>query len=125
MRSRTVLIVEDDPALRDMFARALSMDGFTVKEARDGLEALRRIDADPPDLIVLDLMLPGVSGQAILTEIRMQAHTRALPVVVVTGSGTEDLDGLDANCVLRKPVSPDELVNVARACLAAGESQAT
>jgi DNA-binding response OmpR family regulator len=107
-----------------MFRRALSFGGFDVREAGDGLEALRALDVDPPDLVILDLGLPLVRGEVVRQEIAAHAHTRRIPIVVVTGAGGA-LDHLDVNCVLRKPVSPDELVNTARACLASGAGSAT
>jgi CheY-like chemotaxis protein len=116
----TVLIVEDDVDLRRMFRTALALDGFSIREAGDGLDALRILDADrPPDLVLLDLGLPLVSGYVVRQEIAAHAHTRNIPIVVVTGSAA-DHDRLDVACVLQKPVSPDRLVNTVRSCLASG-----
>jgi DNA-binding response OmpR family regulator len=114
---RIVLVVEDDASLRVMYRTALRMAGFYVNEAANGLEALRALDADPPDVVVLDLGLPIVSGYAVRTEIAAQSHTRQIPIVVVTG--TEPDTPLDVPCLLRKPVAPDELVATVNRCLAA------
>jgi DNA-binding response OmpR family regulator len=119
-----VLIVEDDLLLSQLYKTALGMAGFTVRQAADGLQALREIDADPPELIVLDLSLPVVDGFAFRQEVAAHAHTRDIPIVVVTGS-TRDLDAMNVPCVLRKPVSPDRLVTTVRQCLAAGAPGAT
>jgi CheY-like chemotaxis protein len=120
MSSRqTVLIVEDDEDLRRMFRTALALDGFDVLEAGDGFEALQRIDSHPPDLVVLDLMLPGVSGVVVYQEIAAHAVTRNIPVVVITGSAMVEGE-LDVACFLRKPISPDRLVEAVRTCLASG-----
>jgi two-component system response regulator MprA len=116
---RTVLVVEDDAPLRHMYRVALTFAGYDVQEARGGFEALRRLDSDPPALVVLDLLLPGVDGFAVRQELAAHAHTRNIPIVIVTGSG-ENLDHLDVGCLLRKPVSPDELLNSVRKCLASG-----
>jgi len=116
---RRILIVEDDADLRRMFRHALTFAGFDVQEVGDGLAALRAIEADRPHGIVLDLGLPLVSGHTVLQDVAAQAHTRQIPVVVVTGQ-PGDHDGLEVACVLRKPVSPDELVIVVRRCLASG-----
>ena len=105
---RIILVVEDDAPLRAMYRTALRMAGFYVNEASNGLEALRALDSDPPDLVVLDLGLPIVSGYAVRTEIAAHSHTRNIPVVVVTG--TEPDAPLDVPCLLRKPVSPEALV---------------
>jgi DNA-binding response OmpR family regulator len=120
MAQRTkVLIVEDHDDLRHIFRVVLALDGFDVDEARDGLDALHCIDRDPPDVVVLDINLPLVSGIAVREEIAAHAYTRHIPVLVVTGSD-ESFDGLDVESVLRKPVSPTELVRAVRKCLAGG-----
>lgn len=98
---------------------SLSLAGYEVQEARSGFEALRLIDNNPPDLVVLDLSLPGIDGLSIQQEIAANAFTRHIPVVIVTAS-TQDLSHLDVACVLRKPVRPDDLVVTVRRCLVAG-----
>lgn len=118
-KQHVILVVEDDPALRRMFRVALTFGGFRVQEAADGMEAIRRIDSDQPDLVVLDLGLPALDGLAVHQDISAQAHTRHIPVVIVTGSGA-NLDHLDVPCVLRKPITPDRLVEAVRSCLASG-----
>jgi DNA-binding response OmpR family regulator len=117
MRSRqALLVVEDDEELRKMYRSALAVAGFLVREAADGLSALTTLDREPVDLVVLDLGLPDISGLVIIQDIAAQAHTRHVPVLVVTGS-TEKLDHLDVACVLRKPISPDALVTAVLKCL--------
>jgi CheY-like chemotaxis protein len=118
---KTVLIVEDDAALRRMFRTSLSIAGYVVEEAADGPGALYRIQYHPPDLVILDLSLPTVSGLIVQQEIAAHAHTRHIPVVIVTGS-SENLDHLDVPCVLRKPVDPEKLVSTVRQCLQSGSA---
>ena len=117
---KTVLVVEDNADLRMMFRTALTLEGFRVLEADDGLTALRLLDSDRPDLVVLDLGLPVISGHVVREEIAAQADLRKIPIVIVTGSPVGDAQGVA--CVLRKPVLPDELVRTVRRCLAAGAS---
>jgi DNA-binding response OmpR family regulator len=125
MRPRqTILIVEDDDELRRMYRFALALAHFDVREAGDGLDALQALERQAPDLIVLDLGLPDVSGHIVRQELAAQAHTRDIPILVVTGS-TETLNQLDVACVLRKPVSPDGLVTAVKRCLASGSSSTT
>lgn len=120
MRSpATVLIVEDHEEVRRLYALALGIEGYRVIEARDGLEALLLLDVDRPDLVVLDLDLPRISGHLVREELAAGAMTRDIPIVVVTGT-TVNPDGLDVPCLLRKPVTPDGLVLAVRKCLAAG-----
>jgi DNA-binding response OmpR family regulator len=121
----SVLIVEDDADLRRLYRHALAFDGFMVREVGDGLDALRQIDANPPDLVLLDLGLPLISGITVKQEITAHAHTRHIPVLVVTGTAAPFPES-DVACLLRKPVRPDELVIAVRRCLAsaAGSSGA-
>lgn len=116
---KVILVVEDDDELRRMFRTSLLLEGFEVIEAGDGLAALTRIDREPPDLIVLDLMLPNLSGVAVRQEIAAHALTREIPIVVVTGSAMKT-DYLDVECVLRKPVAPEELVAAVKRCFQRG-----
>jgi DNA-binding response OmpR family regulator len=116
---QTVLIVEDDVPLRRMYRTALTFAGFAVIEADNALAALHLIDQFPPDLVVLDLMLPTFSGLMVQQEIAAHAHVRHIPIVVVTGSDI-NLDGVEVPCVLRKPVSLDTLIDSVRACLQSG-----
>ena len=118
-RRSCVLIVEDDQDLREAFQIALSFEGFETREARSGFEALRLLDTSPPDLVLLDLGLPGIDGFAVLEELSANAFTRHIPVVVVTASA-KDLSHVNAACILRKPVSPAEVVATVHRCLAMG-----
>lgn len=113
---QTILIVEDDLDLRRMFRHAIKLAGFAVREAADGSEALRIIGEDPPDLVVLDLILPMVDGVSVLGEVTTRADTRQIPIVVVTGSRL-DVKRFAPSCVLRKPVSPEQLVEAIGKCL--------
>ncbi len=106
-----------------MFRTALALAAFDVREAGDGYEALRILDEHPPDLVVLDLMLPTISGMTVQQEISAQVLTRDIPVVIVTGSALP-VDESAVACVLRKPVLPDELVAAVRRCIAGGAEDA-
>ena len=101
-----------------MFRYALSVAGYAVTEVFDGIQALRHLELERPDLIILDLGLPLLSGFDVQQEIAAHAHTRDIPVVIVTGSNAP-LDGVIVECVLRKPVSPDHIASVVAKCLAA------
>jgi diguanylate cyclase len=99
-----------------MFRQIIKLAGFNVREAGDGPDALRIIAEEPPDLVVLDLALPTLDGLSVHSEIAAHPHTRHIPIVVVTGS-TIDVPGLVVECLLRKPVSPDQLIRAIRGCL--------
>jgi CheY-like chemotaxis protein len=107
--SQTVLIVEDDAETRTLFREVLRDAGYGVVAVEDGLDALRRIEEDPIDAVVLDLMLPRVGGWDVYKELRANPRTRRLPVVIVTASDVADLESSVALLFLRKPVSPEKL----------------
>jgi DNA-binding response OmpR family regulator len=111
-----VLIVEDDPELRTLYRIALSLAGYAVAAVGDGVEALQRIDADPPDVVVLDMGLPRLPGSDVWQEIESHAETSTIPVVVVTGDAS-GLNTEDFACVLQKPVDLDALIWAVERCL--------
>jgi len=114
---RLLLLVEDDLHLREFYAMTLrSAGGYDVRVANDGFEALHLIESTKPELIVLDLGLPRVSGGDVLAELDANAATRDIPVVVVTGS-EEPADYQNVACRLRKPVDSTQLLTAVRRCL--------
>jgi len=119
MAQKRILIVEDNTDLRRMFKTALSLAGFAVDEAGDGIEALHIVELRRPDLVVLDLMLHALDGLSVQQDLAARAVTASIPIVIVTGSSI-DTQSLDVACVLRKPVMPDELVRTVRHCLKSG-----
>jgi twitching motility two-component system response regulator PilH len=117
-RRKSVLIVEDDLPLRQLYRIALTLAGFSVREVGDGYDALHAIDVEPPDLVVLDLALPRLNGHAVRQELAGQAHTRQIPVVIVTGTSGPEIQQLHADRVMTKPIAADTLVDVVKRCLA-------
>ena len=113
-----ILLVEDEPSLAETVRYALEREGFTVDVATDGQAALDRFASSPPDLIVLDLMLPIVSGLDVCRRIRM---TSTVPIVMVTAKDSEadKVSGLElgADDYVTKPFSVRELVSRVRAHL--------
>ncbi|MET8158729.1 response regulator transcription factor [Sphaerisporangium sp. NPDC005289] len=105
-----ILVVDDDPTVAEVVVRYLERDGHTVESVGDGAEALRRALADPPDLLVLDLMLPGMDGLQVCKKLR---ERWPVPVIMLTALG-EEIDrvvGLEtgADDYVTKPFSPREL----------------
>jgi len=86
-----VLLVEDDAALAQMYRVKLERDGYTVRVAGDGEEALGLLDRDVPDLIFLDVRLPRMDGLTFLERLRAAQHTKNLPVVIVSNYSGEEL----------------------------------
>jgi two-component system, OmpR family, phosphate regulon response regulator PhoB len=85
-----VLLVEDEEPLRRVMKDLLERDGYTVTEASDGVQALDQVDRFAPDIIILDLNLPGMDGYNVLQQLRSRPATRDIPVVVLTAKGDED-----------------------------------
>ena len=119
--ARTILVVEDEPTLRETVVDALEADGFRVLAAADGREALTTFRAERPDLVLLDLMLPELSGIEVTRIIRAES---GVPIVMLTAKDSE-LDkvvGLElgADDYVTKPFSPRELIARIRAVLRRG-----
>ena len=113
-KSRPILVVDDDSAIRDSERQILADNGFRVVEARDGGEALRAIDLEPPALIILDVQMPGIDGPTFARELR--TRLRRVPLVILTGVADpkREADRCNAEAYLRKPFDADELVRIVR-----------
>ncbi|HSZ24020.1 MAG TPA: response regulator [Candidatus Sulfotelmatobacter sp.] len=116
-----VLIVEDDADIRELIRYNLSQEGFVVEEAADGTQALEKVKRRVPDLLLLDLMLPGMPGLQVCRQMRAERETAHLPILIVTAKGTEvdKVLGLEmgADDYVVKPFSPRELVARVKALL--------
>src|SRR5215510_7250915 len=116
-----ILIVEDDPDIAELVARYLDKAGFTTERMASGRDALTSISARPPDLLVLDLMLPHVDGLEVCRTVRGKKATAGLPIIMLTARAEESerIVGLElgADDYLAKPFSPGELVARVRALL--------
>ena len=113
-----ILVVDDDPTISEVVARYLERDGFDVDVALDGAVALEKAQAQYPDLVVLDLMLPKVDGLEVCRSLRTQG---SVPIIMLTAKGeeTDKIVGLSvgADDYLTKPFSPRELVARVKAVL--------
>jgi two-component system, OmpR family, phosphate regulon response regulator PhoB len=115
MRAMThkILVVDDEPDITALVAYHLAKAGYRVSTAASGAEALRAAREERPDVVVLDLMLPGVSGYDVLTELRSREETRDVGVILLTArrEETDRIRGLSlgADDYLTKPFSPQEL----------------
>ncbi|HUF87360.1 MAG TPA: phosphate regulon transcriptional regulator PhoB [Thermohalobaculum sp.] len=119
--SARILVVEDEESLGTLLDYNLSHAGYRVRLAADGDTALMALEEETPDLVVLDWMLPGVSGIEICRRIRARPQTRDLPVIIVTARGEEEdrVRGLDtgADDYMTKPLSVGELMARIKAVL--------
>ena len=121
MTSNTVLLVEDDADIRDMLSFSLSRAGFQVLEAESAEQAMKKLDGVLPCLLIVDWMLPGMSGVDLARRLRGDEHTAGLPMIMLTARGEEAdklksfSSGVDDYVV--KPFSPRELIARVRALL--------
>ena len=91
--SKTILFVEDEPTLQKVAGEILRQEGFIVKSATDGEEAMRIIKTEKPDLVLLDLILPKKDGFEVLKEMKADTQTKDIPVIILTNlEGTQDVE---------------------------------
>lgn len=119
--SEKILVVDDEKDLQELLAYNLKREGYTVSLAGDGAAALGIIDKEPPDLVLLDIMLPGVQGLDVLRRLRSNPETQSVPVILLTAK-SEELDkilGLElgADDYVTKPFSPREVIARVKAVL--------
>lgn len=116
-----ILVVEDDPAVREMLVNSLTRNGFEPAGANDAMQAAEMVRQRPPDLILLDWMLPQVSGVEWARELKGDEQTRAIPIILLTARGEEEdkVRGLEtgADDYVTKPFSPRELIARVKAVL--------
>ena len=116
-----ILIVDDEPGIRQMLSFTLSGDGYTCVEAADIEEAQKAVDARRPDLVLLDWMLPGISGLDFARRLKRNPRTSDVPVIMLTAKAEEPdkIRGLDsgADDYITKPFSTRELLARVRAIL--------
>jgi DNA-binding response OmpR family regulator len=122
----SVLVVDDDPDVCDLVTYKLEQSGFDVRRASDGDAALREVAKKVPDLVLLDVMMPGVSGLEVLERWRSDETTAGMPVIMLTAKAQEnDVERgfeLGADDYVIKPFSPRELVRRVTAVLSRRQS---
>ena len=116
--SWSVLVVDDEPMARTLLRLMLVRAGFEVVEAEDGYDALDKLKEDEPDVMILDVMMPGIDGFHVCETVRAAPNTSNLPIIML--SAKTDLESvkrglrLGANKYLTKPISPEELTRQVR-----------
>jgi two-component system phosphate regulon response regulator PhoB len=118
----TILLVEDDPDIRYLVSYKLTKSGFEVIEAADGAEGLRQAERHPPDLVILDVRMPRMSGLEVCRELRGRPRTATVPIIMLTArTHPEDIEqayAAGANEYVAKPFSPRELQQRVESALA-------
>jgi two-component system phosphate regulon response regulator PhoB len=110
---RSVLVVDDEPTVRSLVRDLLELNGYHVREASNGDEALTAVDTQPPDCVVLDVMMPGLSGIDVLAELRRRPQHDSLPVLLLSAADDDHATWAGwragASCYLTKPFDPEVL----------------
>jgi len=121
LMGKHVLIIEDEPNIVEAISFLLQQEGCSVTAHSDGANAVDRVIATSPDVLILDLMLPGRSGFDILRDLRADAKMGALPVLVLTAKGQESdrniAESIGVACYMTKPFSNQEMLAAVRALL--------
>jgi len=123
MAKADILIVEDHPTMREAMRLVLEHEGFVIREDADGPSALRMAREQPPDLMFLDLNIPGASGADVLRELKAEPGTAQVRVIIVTATGEEGRDyvlSLGADEYFTKPFSPTALLRTVERVLDPG-----
>lgn len=119
---KKILIIEDDKFLRELIAQKLSKENFGVSEAIDGEEGIKRIKEEKPDLILLDLILPGIDGFEVLSRMKEEPVLASIPVIILSNLGQkEDVErGLKLGAVdylIKAHFTPGEIIEKVKANL--------
>jgi len=120
--AKTILIIEDDKFLRELIARKLTEEGFGVSEAVDGEEGIKKIKEEKPDLVLLDLILPGIDGFEVLSQMREESALSSIPVIILSNLGQkEDVEkGLKMGAVdylIKAHFTPGEIIDKIKSAL--------
>lgn len=120
--AKNILIVEDDDFFRELIAKRLSSEGFDISEAIDGEQGLEKIKEMKPDLIILDILLPGIDGFEVLSKIKEDRSVVSVPVVILSNLGQKEevekgmrLGATDY--LIKAQVTSDEIVNKVKSVL--------
>jgi CheY-like chemotaxis protein len=125
MPKAEILIVEDHPTMREAMRLVLEHEGFVIREVADGASALEMVRSDPPDLMFLDLNIPGTSGSEVLRQLKADPATANVRVIIVTAEGEEGREyvlSLGADEYFTKPFSPTALLRTVEQALGTPQS---
>jgi len=123
-----ILIIEDDLFLRQLISKKIGQEGYDVVEAVDGEEGIKKVETEKPDLILLDLILPGVDGFEVLSRVKKNLNTKHIPVIILSNLGQkEDVDrGLNLGAedfLIKAHFTPTEIIIKIRNVLIAAKTK--
>lgn len=119
---KKILVVEDEAFIADLYSRQLTLAGYSVKVASDGLTGLKTLEADQYDLLLLDIMLPGLNGLELLKQWRAKSPQSSMPVLLLTNLGQDAVikEGFELGAqgyLIKASYTPDQVVNEVRNAL--------
>ena len=119
---KNILIIEDDKFLRELIVQKIFKEGYNVSEAIDGEEGVKKIREEKPDLVLLDLILPGIDGFEVLTQIKNEPELSAIPIIILSNLGQkEDVEkGMKLGAVdylIKAHFTPGEIIDKIKAVL--------
>lgn len=119
---KTILVIEDDKFLRELIVQKLAKEEYNISRAADGEEGIRKIKAEKPDLILLDLILPGIDGFEVLAKIKNDPMLSAIPVIILSNLGQQENveRGLGLGAVdylIKARINPGEIIDKIKAAL--------
>lgn len=120
--AKTILVIEDDKFLRELISRKLKEEGFDIVEAIDGEEGIKKVKEVKPDLILLDLILPGIDGFEVLSQMREKLNLSSIPVIILSNLGQkEDIEkGLKMGAIdylIKAHFTPGEIIEKIKTAL--------
>ncbi len=113
-----ILVAEDDPALREALRDVLALAGYAAAIVSDGVQALAAARAAPPDLVILDHLMPGMDGLSVLRALQQDPRLRAIPVIILTGAAQDVAPQAGAAAIIEKPFQMVPLQDTVRSLLA-------
>jgi len=125
MTTKQILVVDDDPLMHRLYQHHLERAGYQMVSARNGREALDAAARQPPQLIVMDIMMPDMDGLEALRELKKSDATKAIPVIIITANGhhiaRKESESCGAAVFLTKPFSPMQLLTEIKRIVPMGE----
>jgi CheY-like chemotaxis protein len=113
-QTRKILVVDDDPVIRDMMADILEFEGYTISIARNGFEALQLLRSDENYLVFLDIMMPAMSGKELCTVLEADTHLRKRHIIVLMSAmdNLEEAASLQVDAILQKPFVVEDVIEI-------------
>jgi CheY-like chemotaxis protein len=118
MSSARILVAEDDPALREALREVLALAGYAAVTVSDGMQALAAARAEPPDLVILDQLMPGLDGLSVLRALQADPRLRGIPVILLTGAAHDLPPQPGLAAIVEKPFQMVPLQDTVRSLLA-------